>query len=72
MVGIIDEAITRSRNELIQKWGRNDHQTETIHAVDRLRIIEEEDEEDICCEACGCGAVLDSRGAQGYLSRSRG
>lgn len=67
---IIDEAITRSRNELIQKWGRDDHQTETIHAVNRLRIIEEEEEEDICCEACGYGAVLDSREAQGHFQRS--
>jgi hypothetical protein len=70
---IIDGAISRSRNELIQKWGSDDHQTETIHAVNRLRNIEEvEEEEDICCEACGCGAVMDSRDEQGHFQRSRG
>jgi hypothetical protein len=68
-----DGAISRSRNELIQKWGSDDHQTETIHAVNRLRNIEEvEEEEDICCEACGCGAVMDSRDEQGHFQRSRG
>jgi hypothetical protein len=40
--------------------------------MDRLRIIEEEEEEDIRCEACGCGALLDSREEQGHFPRFRG